>query len=255
MTSNLTSKFPTRAGLLRHSAAWFLGALIALFVALPFIEELPNGKLIEAALLTVVLGAAVLAVGGRRRTLIVASVLVAPVVGARWLHHFHLHDGTYVFHVSAFLVFLAFVVFQFLRFIVRSPRVNSEVLCAAVATYLLLGLLWASAYALVARLIPGSFSGVATGSQPLHGFDALYFSLITLTTVGYGYIAPVSGPARMLAMLEAVTGTMYMAVLVARLVSGYSSATPTKSESDPRGSETDFEFPQPRESTNQHKDP
>jgi hypothetical protein len=61
----------------------------------------------------------------------------------------------------------------------------------------------------------------------LHGFDALYFSLITLTTVGYGYIAPVSGPARMLAMMEAVTGTMYMAVLVARLVSGYSFNQPT----------------------------
>jgi hypothetical protein len=232
MTSRLTSKFPTRAGLLRHSVAWLLGAQIALFVTLPFIEELPNSKLIEAALLTLVLGAAVLAVGGRRSTLIVASVLVAPVVAARWLHHFHLHDGTYVFHVATFLVFMAFVVFQFLRFILRSPQVNSEVLCAAVATYLLLGMLWASAYTLVARLIPGAFSGVAAGSQPLHGFDALYFSLITLTTVGYGDIVPVSGPARMLAMLEVVTGTMYMAVLVARLVSLYSSGTTSKSEND-----------------------
>ena len=124
---------------------------------------------------------------------------------------------------------------SFLRFILRSPRVNSEVLCAAVATYLLLGLLWASAYALVARLIPGSFSGVAAGSQPLHGFDALYFSLTTLTTAGFGDIASVSGPARMLAMLEAVTGTMYMAVLVARLVSGYSFAQPPAGEPRPPG--------------------
>jgi hypothetical protein len=100
------------------------------------------------------------------------------------------------------------------------------VLCAAVATYLLLGMLWASGYVLVARMNPGAFSGVAASSQPLHGFDALYFSLSTLTTVGYGDIAPVSGPARMLAMMEVVTGTMYMAVLVARLVSGYSSEPP-----------------------------
>jgi len=228
MTSKLTIRIPTRAGLLRHSVAWFLGALVFMFVTAPFVEEMPNGNLIETVLLSVVLGAAVLAVGGRRRTLIVASVLVAPVVGARWLHHFHLHDGTYVFHVSAFLVFLAFVVFQFLRFILRSPRVNSEVLCAAVATYLLLGLLWAAAYTLVARLVPGSFAGVAAGGPPLHGFDALYFSLITLTTVGYGYIAPVSDPARMLAMMEAVTGTMYMAVLVARLVSLHSASGPSE---------------------------
>ena len=227
MTSKLTLRIPTRAGVLRHSVAWFLGTLVFMFVTAPFVEEMPNGNLIETVLLSVVLGAAVLAVGGRRQTLILASVLVSPVVGARWFHHFHLHDGTYVFHIASFLVFIAFVVFQFLRFILRSPRVNSEVLCAAVATYLLLGLLWASAYTLVARLVPGSFAGVAAGGPPLHGFDASYFSLITLTTVGYGDIAPVSGPARMLAMMEAVTGTMYMAVLVARLVSGYSFNQPT----------------------------
>jgi hypothetical protein len=235
MISKLASKIPTRAGLLRHSVAWFLGALVLMFVVAPFVEELPNGKLIDATLLTVALGAAVLAVGGRRKTLLVASVLVAPVVAARWLHHFNLNDNTYSFFVAAFLVFIVFVLFHFLRFILRSPRVNSEVLCAAVAAYLLLGLLWVSAYALVARLIPGSFSGVAAGSQPLHGFDALYFSLITLTTVGYGDIAPVSAPARMLAMMEAVTGTMYMAVLVARLVSGFSFNQPTAEETRPPG--------------------
>ncbi|MEI7939121.1 MAG: potassium channel family protein [Verrucomicrobiota bacterium] len=235
MISKLTSRIPTRSGLLRHSVAWFLGALVFMFVTAPFVEEMPNGGLVEAVLLTVVLGAAVLAVGGRRQTLIVASVLVVPVGGARWLHHFSLHDGTYLFHITAFLVFMGFVVFHFLRFILRSPRVNSEVLCAAVATYLLLGLLWATAYALVAQMVPGSFTGVAAGRPPLHGFDALYFSLITLTTVGYGYIAPVSGPARMLAMMEAVTGTMYMAVLVARLVSGFSFARSAAEETRPPG--------------------
>jgi uncharacterized membrane protein len=120
-------------------------------------------------------------------------------------------------------VFIAFTVFEFLRFIMRSPRVSSEVLCAAVAVYLLFGLLWAAAYALVARLDPAAFAGIPSGREPLHGFDALYFSVTTLTTLGSGDIVPSSGPARMLAMLQSFTGTMYTAVLIARLVAVYSA--------------------------------
>jgi len=232
MIQKLTSIIPTRSGFNRYSVAWFLGALVFMFVTLPFVEELPNGKLMEATLLTLVLATAVLAIGGRRRTLLLASGLVAPTVFTRWLHFLNLQDGTYLLHIATFLIFIAFVVFQFLRFILHSPRVNSEVLCAAVATYLLLGLVWASAFALVARLDPGAFSGVTETSRPLHGFSVIYFSLITLTTTGYGDIAPVSPPARLLAMLEAVTGTMYMAVLVARLVSVYSSTPASEREKD-----------------------
>jgi hypothetical protein len=224
-------RLPTRSGLLHHSVAWFLGALVCLFVATPFIEELEYGRYMEATLLTVVLTAAVLAVGARQRTLALACVLVAPAIIARWIHHFQMDDVTYRFFIGAFLVFLGFVLFHFLRFILTSPKVNSEVLCAAVATYLLMGLLWSSAYALVARLNSAAFAGVPAGSQPLHGIDALYFSLITLTTVGYGDITPVSGPARMLAMMEAIAGTTYMAVLIARLVSIHSSLNTPKDRS------------------------
>lgn len=228
MISKLAAKFPLRSGVLRHSVAWFLGALITLFVTMPFIEELEQGRLIETTVLTFMLGAAVLAVGGRRRTLLLGSLLVLPVILARWFYHFQSDGVTPLYFTGTFLVFLSFVIFQFLRFILRSPRVNSEVLCAAVATYLLMGLLWAGAYGLVAHVQPGSFTGLPAGSPPLQGFDTLYFSLLTLTTVGYGDILPVSGPARMLAVMEAASGTMYMAVLIARLVSVYSSTNNPK---------------------------
>jgi len=224
----LAAKLPGGYGLLRHSVAWFLAALVLFFVTSPFVEALEYGRFIESATLTVVLVAAVLAVGGRRRTLVLASLLLAPVVLLRWIHHFRLDEGTYQFFIAAFLAFIGFVIFHFLRFILRSPTVNSEVLCAAVATYLLMGLLWSAAYAFVARLDHGAFGGLPADSQPLHGFAALYFSLITLSTVGFGDIVPLSGAARMLAMLEAVTGTMFMAVLIARLVSIQSSMSMTQ---------------------------
>jgi len=165
---------------------------------------------------------AVLAVGGRRRSLITAMALVTPALVARWAHHLHPVKITDVLAFASFLAFLGFIVGQFLWFLLRCPRVNSEVLCAAVATYLMLALLWATAYALLGRTSPGAFNGLPPG-KVLEGYDALYFSVITLVTIGYGDITPVSGAARMLATMEAVTGTMYMAMLVARLVSLYSS--------------------------------
>jgi hypothetical protein len=98
----------------------------------------------------------------------------------------------------------------------RGGAVTFHRIQGAVAAYLVLGVLWAEAYGLVALLRPGAFSGSVDLGQGRHGW--LYFSFVTLTTVGYGDIAPVHPAARSLAILEAVTGPLYLAVLLARLV-------------------------------------
>ena len=85
------------------------------------------------------------------------------------------------------------------------------------------------AYWLVYYLTPEAFAfNTATGTkQTMEGFNAFYFSLITLSTVGYGDITPVSKVARMLAAMEAMTGLLYVAVLIARLVGLYSAPKPS----------------------------
>ena len=89
--------------------------------------------------------------------------------------------------------------------------------------YLLLGVLWATGYAAVNRLDPGSFAGLPeSGSQDL-GFVWTYYSFVTLTTLGYGDIQPVSATARVLAFSQAIVGVFYMATLVAMLVGAYSA--------------------------------
>ena len=98
--------------------------------------------------------------------------------------------------------------------------VDRERIFAALDAYLLAGLLFGVAYEMVDRLNPGSFGGVATGGLDLP--DAIYFSFVTIASLGYGDVLPVSPPARGLATVEAVSGQMYMAVLVARLVGLYS---------------------------------
>jgi len=112
-----------------------------------------------------------------------------------------------------------------LRFVLRAPSVNTEVLCASISAYLMLGLLWTVAYWLVAQLNPNAFAfNTATATkETMAGFNAFYFSFITLSTVGYGDITPVSRIARWLAATEAMTGLLYITVLLARLVSLYST--------------------------------
>jgi hypothetical protein len=99
----------------------------------------------------------------------------------------------------------------------RAGPVTVHRIQGAVAAYLFLGLAWAYAYELVAALAPGAFAAAQPGALPGRGL--MYFSFVTLTTVGYGDITPVHPAARTLALLEALTGQLYPAILLARLVS------------------------------------
>jgi len=212
-------------GIRRLSAVELLIALGLLFFSLPFVEEIKGGDIIVSILLSLVLISAVLAVANRRRTFVVAVLLAIPAVVGRWINHFRPDLLPPAIFLVAGLVLVAFVVANLLRFILRAPSVNAEVLCASISAYLMLGLMWTMAYWLVDQLTPGGAFSFNTnaGPQSINGFNAFYFSFITLSTVGYGDITPVSRIARWLAAMEAMTGLLYVAVLIARLVSLYSS--------------------------------
>ena len=216
---------PFKTGVLRFSGVQFLSALILLIVTGPFIDEVEYGILIESVLITLVLFSAVLAIGGRRRTLVLASVLVIPALAGKWVNYFRPDLVPPEIFLAAAVLFTGYVVLHLFGFILRAPRVTMEVLCTAIANYLLLGLLWSFGYLLIARVNPDAFItsyGAASGHM-LKGANSIYFSFATLCTVGYGDIVPASNVARMLAVLEAIVGMFYMTMLVARLVTLYSS--------------------------------
>jgi hypothetical protein len=218
---------PFREGVLRFSGVQFLSAFLLLIVTGPLIDDLEYGILIESVLITLVLFSALLAIGGRRSTLVLGSVLVIPALAGKWVNYFRPDLAPPEIFLGAGVLFIGYVVLHLFTFILRAPRVNMEVLCTAVANYLMLGLLWAFGYTLVAGVNPDAFVVTygTTAGHVMKGVNSMYFSFATLCTIGYGDIVPVSNVARMLAILEAVAGMFYMTMLIARLVALYSSET------------------------------
>ena len=228
---NGTLQFELTSPLLRRfSAIELLVILAALFVSFPFVDTIRANGLIESILLTLVLISAVLAIARGRRTVIIATLLALPTLVARWINHYRPDLVSAEIFLIGGILFAAFVISNLLRFVLKAPSVNAEILCASISAYLLLGLLWTFGYWLVAETIPDAFAfNSSTAVDPsMKGFNGLYFSFITLSTVGYGDITPVSKVARMLAAMEAITGLLYVAVLIARLVA--IQATPRRDE-------------------------
>lgn len=104
-----------------------------------------------------------------------------------------------------------------LRFVLRSPHIDSETVYAALSTYLLAGVFFSVIYSAIEFTWPGSFTGPSAFDEA----SALYFSFVTLASLGYGDILPRSDLARGVATFEVVSGQLYLAVLVARLISAF----------------------------------
>lgn len=196
-------------------------SILLLFVIGPFIVTFRHGVLFLN-----VLGAAILVAGSyalsERKQLFRTAVVLSAIstVGACLPLAFPQHWAVLTSH-SSVIVLGAFFCVSILAYVLHVGRVTSDKIFAAICVYLLLGFVWTYAYALVDDIRPGSFAdSTETGrtDDVGHVLQLRYFSFATLTTLGYGDILPRSSTARTMAVLEAVMGQIYLAVLVARLV-------------------------------------
>ena len=196
-------------------------SLIVLFLANPAMDHFGHGKFWSLLVITQLLFA-VYAISLGRRSLLIAAALVTPGILGEVSFFAFQTEATRLFagiSVSLFLAYVALVVFRASVF--GSGRMSSDRLAGAISVYLLLGLCWAMAYGVIAALAPGSFNGVGapTPEQSRDVQNFIYFSFVTLTTLGFGDIAPVTLGARTLVWMEAVFGQLYLAVTIARMVS------------------------------------
>jgi hypothetical protein len=202
----------------RHCFAWLFFSLLLTLGANPALEAFVPGPNPLELLLAVNLVAATASAARARWIRVLLSLGVAFVVtrGVRAVLGIEaLLPVSQVLWVSASLFATAITV----RHALRAGVVDAERIFAALDAYLLAGLIFAVCYWLLDQIWPASF-GVASASD-LDLAQAIYFSFVTLATLGYGDVVPASDSARGLAILEAVSGQMYLTVLVARLVSLY----------------------------------
>ncbi len=220
---------------LRVSAVGFLAALVLMLVASPFVDGIKGGQFYSSVLFTLVMCTGLIATGSCRR---LAFALVSLPLVAIWLNQIWPQKCPAFTFILPAIAFLAVVIASLLAFILRAKRVDANVLCVGISIYLILGLVWGLAYTFVAQISPNAFSfNTRFGTTSvMSGFTAIYFSFTTLMTVGYGDITPVADVARMLAMIEAMTGTLFVGVMIARLVSLYSATghrhTPAHSDNN-----------------------
>jgi voltage-gated potassium channel Kch len=196
----------------------FLVLLIAVVFVLPVFNRLgPMGSLAGDIVLSALLVAGALTLPERRWMRWAVPPFTAIALLIRWagvaMDSTDLVAWRELSTLMTLILFSAVVVGQ----VYRSGPVTHHRILGAVAVYLLLGLVWANAYALLQNLRPDAFAG--TLNEAFISQTWIYYSFVTLTTMGYGDITPVHPAARSLAIAEAVTGQLYIAITLARLVS------------------------------------
>jgi hypothetical protein len=198
--------------------SYFFVALLGLILLSPVLEDHLYGERLIRVLFTITLAAAVCAASEQRKALILSICLAVPWLILTWSG-----VGTYETSLDLIARFL-FVALNMVVFcliihrVISADVIDVNIICGGLALYLLLAVNWAVTYVIIEGLAPGSF---AAGDAPIAWHKFLYFSLTTITTLGYGDFLPTSPFARIWATLEAVTGVLYIAVLIARLVSLY----------------------------------
>jgi ion channel len=211
----------------RHKYLVLIATLGCLYLGQSTAHGLTGGRVFSDILAGLIMLAVLLVVFEHRRDRIVA--LAVAIVGissslARYLPSAEPYQVLLtIVHYLLLTVFLGYAVAVILGNIFNKSAVGADDVLGAVSGYLIAGAAWSSLYALTDSLAPGSFTLAPAFSALLsdwHGRTAVfnYFSIVTLTTMGYGDITPTRAPATAFAMLEAVFGQFYIAVVVAQLV-------------------------------------
>lgn len=212
---------PTVTGLAVRRFQYLLASLLLLILVQPFLRGTP-GRMALVLVFSGILVSAAWGLHAHRPTFLAGLTLAILALVGNWLGIFVESHPIQLAGRALAIALLALVVWTLLADIGRQTRIEPETIYQAACVYMMLGVIFALFYASISELDSTAFNpvaadGAAAPSEP--GVAKwVYFSFITLTTVGYGDITAVAPAARSLVILEALLGQFFVAVLVARLV-------------------------------------
>jgi hypothetical protein len=200
---------------------------VLLFVLYPLVEPYTITHYLLDSLSFLILISGAYTVSDRRGVLFLCIGLAATTLALQILLYVIPSHFLLQLRVSSMMLFLCVVTGAVLYKVLRGGRITVHRVWGAVAAYLMMGLIWTSAYNLVFIHDPTSFNLGWSGDATIHPAQIqtqvtgrlVYFSFVTMTTLGYGDITPKSEAAGNLAILQALTGQIYLAVILARIVS------------------------------------
>jgi len=210
------SSFSLSEYFFKHRILLLLATILGFIIGSPFTDEIFQHGMIPDLLLSIIFIFGIYAISRKKKHIYIAIALATPMVLGVWGSH--LSKNVEFFIVGEFFgsLFTAFIISQLLLFIFHQKEITKEVIYAAVVVYLMMAIMWALVYLILDYFYPDSFSFPTDLTPNL--FRYLYFSFVTITTLGYGDVAPLTHKAGSLVILEAVTGQIYLVVIVAWLV-------------------------------------
>ncbi len=206
----------------KYLAVWV--AFVLLMVLTPFTGG-PIGAIVISIIFCFVLVSGILTVSDDRRLLVIGLIPLTIALAARWIGYF---TGSTDLQAVASLfgtLTLGYVTILVFISLITTKEITSTTIWQAISVYLLIGLTWATFFTFVEAIIPGSFHDNTGLSSTLTYPVMAYYSFVTLATLGYGDIVPMTSAARGLAVLEVLTGVLFMAILISRLVGTWKPGT------------------------------
>lgn len=225
LLATVANRDESEGALGRHTV--MLVSLIVLLVALPLGQAVSGGTTRFPVLLTLVLISAVFVNSHQRWIFVVASLLgIGSILGIGYAEIFDSHSVRIVAELISLLL-LGFTTLVMFNSLIQTNQVSRDTIIGGICVYLLVGLCFAMVFILMTdfnpdALLQGDQAIVRSASDPsAHATTLLYFSFVTLTTLGYGDVMPQGDMARMFAVAEALIGQLYLVIFLARLVALY----------------------------------